>query len=347
MAPLVEETEQGLYCRRGGFHIDPWQGVERAVITHAHSDHARWGSRHYLCAESGQHVLRARLGEDISLQTLAYGEKIVIGGVTVSLHPAGHVLGSAQVRIEANGDVWVITGDYKTQPDRTCEPFELVPCRTLVTESTFGLPIYRWRPQQEVMDQINRWWRENQERGWTSVLYAYALGKAQRLLGGIDPTIGPILLHGSIPKLNAAYAAAGIQLPPAQHATAELAREHQGRALLIAPPSAAGTPWLKKFAPYSDAMASGWMQIRGTRRRRAMDRGFVLSDHADWTGLLATISASGAERIGVTHGYAGVMARWLQEQDHEAWVLHTHFTGELEQEAAEMTEAKDVGETSE
>jgi len=286
-----------------------------------------------LSAEGGEAILRVRLGADISLQTLPYGEVIRIGDTSVSLHPAGHLLGSSQVRVEHRGEVWVASGDYKTTADRTCVPFEPMRCHTFITESTFGLPIYRWRPQEEIFAEINAWWRANQERGWTSVLLCYALGKAQRVLAGVDPGIGPILLHGTIPPLNAAYAAGGIELPRAEYATLELAKATRGRALLLAPPSAIASPWLKKFEPASLAMASGWMAIRGARRRRAMDRGFVLSDHADWPGLQEAIRATGAERVGVTHGYIAPMVRWLTEQGLEAFAVETRYEGEVEDAA--------------
>ena len=333
MLPLLHTTPNGLYCPPGDFYVDPWRPVERAVVTHGHGDHARRGCGHYLSAEGGEAILRVRLGADISLQTLPYGEVIRIGDTSVSLHPAGHLLGSSQVRVEHRGEVWVASGDYKTTADRTCVPFEPMRCHTFITESTFGLPIYRWRPQEEIFAEINAWWRANQERGWTSVLLCYALGKAQRVLAGVDPGIGPILLHGTIPPLNAAYAAGGIELPRAEYATLELAKATRGRALLLAPPSAIASPWLKKFEPASLAMASGWMAIRGARRRRAMDRGFVLSDHADWPGLQEAIRATGAERVGVTHGYIAPMVRWLTEQGLEAFAVETRYEGEVEDAA--------------
>lgn len=329
MKPVLTMTEKGLYCPAGDFHIDPWGGVDRAVITHGHADHARWGSAVYVCAPTCRPILERRLS-GARIETMPFGEVRDVGGVRVSLHPAGHLLGSAQVRVEHRGEVWVVSGDYKTAPDRTCEPFEPIKCHTFITESTFGLPIYRWPEQESVYTEINEWWRRNQERGWTSVLFVYALGKAQRLLGGIDASIGPILLHGTIPPLNEAYARGGISLPHAEHATAENAKATKGRALVMAPPSALGTPWLKKFQPVSLAMASGWMQIRGTRRRRSMDRGFVLSDHADWPGLLGAIEATGAERIGVTHGYTRQMVRWLRSQGRDAFELQTRFEGEVD-----------------
>ena len=252
----------------------------------------------------------------------------------MSLHPAGHILGSAQVRVEHGGEVWVVTGDYKTEADPTCTGFEPLRCHTLVTECTFGLPVYRWRPQEEIFAEIDAWWRANQEAGRTSVLFAYALGKAQRLMAGVAASIGPILLHGAMWRFTQAYRAAGVTLPPAQWADNRSIREAKGRALVLAPPSAAGSPWMRRFDPSSTAFASGWMQLRGARRRRALDRGFAISDHADWDGLLATVRASGAERVWATHGYTAVLARWLREQGLDAQAIATRWEGEVDEPVA-------------
>lgn len=337
MDDLVIQTPQGLYCPAGGFHIDPWRPVARALITHAHADHARPGHGHYLAAASGEHVLRARLGS-IALQTLAYGERITLNGVAVSLHPAGHVLGSAQVRLEHAGRVWVVSGDYKLGPDATCAPFEPVRCDVFITESTFGLPVYRWSPQAEVFAQIDAWWEANAAAGRASVLFCYAFGKAQRILAGVDANIGPIVVHGAVEPLNAAYRASGIVLPPTMRVSDVTDKALFKRALVLAPPSAAGSPWMKRFGDYSDAFASGWMQLRGARRRRALDRGFVLSDHADWPGLQQAIAATGAQRVIVTHGQVPVMVRWLREQGLQAEAFETEF-GDEREDAAEMAVA--------
>jgi putative mRNA 3-end processing factor len=324
--PLITLTAAGLYCAAGDFHVDPWQPVQRAVITHAHGDHAHPGHARYLASAHSEHVLRARLG-DIQLQGLRYGETRTLGEARVSLHPAGHVLGSAQVRIEARGQVCVVSGDYKLAPDPTCEPFEPVACDTFVTESTFGLPIYRWRPVGEIVTEVNGWWNENAARGRPSVLFAYAFGKAQRILAHVDTTIGPIFCHGAVEVLNAAYRASGVALPVTRPAT-EATKAELARALIVGPPSAQSTPWLKRFGDYSDAFASGWMQLRGARRRRSVDRGIVLSDHADWPGLTGAIAASGARTVYVTHGYSAPLARWLSERGIEAQTLETEFEGE-------------------
>ena len=335
---LLERRAEGLYCAAGDFFVDPWRPVPRAVITHAHADHARTGHGGYLAAAPAEGVLRSRLG-DIRLTTVEYGETVESNGVRVSLHPAGHVLGSAQVRIEHRGEVWVVSGDYKVEPDPTCAPFEPVRCHTFVTESTFGLPIYRWTPSAEVFADVDAWWRANADAGRASVMFCYAFGKAQRVLAGVDPSIGPIVCHGAVEPLNRAYRAAGVALPPTRPVSEVADRAELRRALVLAPPSAGGTTWIRRFPEPSDAFASGWMAVRGARRRRAVDRGFVLSDHADWPGLQAAIGASGADRVFVTHGYVPVMVRWLREQGLDAQSFETEYGGE---EGAAQTEAGDA-----
>ena len=342
MTDLVIQRKEGLYCPPGDFYIDPWRAVDRAVITHAHADHARTGHAHYLATAAAQGVLRQRLGS-ISLQTLAYGERINHHGVTVSLHPAGHVLGSAQVRLEHGGQVWVASGDYKLTahggtPDPTCEPFEPVRCDTFITESTFGMPIYRWRPDIEIFTAINAWWQANSAAGRASVLMCYSFGKAQRVLAGVDASIGPVVVHSAVQPLNAAYRAAGVALPETRLVTEVTDKGDLKRALVLCPPSAASGPWLKNFAdsshPASHAFASGWMQLRGARRRGGYDQGFVLSDHADWPGLMAAIAATGAPRVIVTHGSVPVMVRYLAEQGLQAGAFETEYGDEAGNDAA-------------
>ncbi|HYE61961.1 MAG TPA: ligase-associated DNA damage response exonuclease [Phycisphaerales bacterium] len=330
--PLIQSTAHGLYCEEGGFHIDPWAPVERAVITHAHADHARPGSRAYLCARECEGVLRLRLGESTPITAIDYGETVQQGGVKVSLHPAGHILGSAQVRVEsATGETWVVSGDYKVEPDPTCRAFEVVKCHTLITESTFGLPIYRWPSQADVIADINAWWRSNAAEGRTSLVFAWPLGKAQRVLAGLDPSIGPIGAHGSIWRLNRAYLAAGVHLPDTQRATGDDAKRLQGVGLVVAPPSTSATTWLRRLAGpegVSTAFVSGWMRVRGARRRRNVDRGFVLSDHCDWPGLMWAVRETGAQHVGVTHGFAEQVARWLAEQGLQTFVVASRYEGE-------------------
>jgi putative mRNA 3-end processing factor len=335
MNEIVENTPSGLYCREGDFYIDPWLPVQRAVITHAHADHARRGSGAYLTCAAGAPLLKARLGDQIRLQAPAYGEKLSLGRVQISLHPAGHILGSSQVRIELGGRVCVVSGDYKMEDDPTCEPMEPLPCHQFITESTFGLPIFRFPSQQQVLTDIGSWWQSNRESGRTSVLFAYALGKAQRVIAGLDPSIGPILTHGAVEKINACCRQSGVRLPATRPVGSVEDKKGFRGAIVIAPPSADHPAWLRKFADPSRAVASGWMQIRGNRRRRSLDRGFVLSDHSDWRGLNRAIAATGAETVGVTHGYAAELVRWLTEIGLQAFDMTTSFGGEIDTESDE------------
>lgn len=331
ISPLICPTKNGLFCAAGNFYIDPWRKVDRALVTHGHSDHARHGMGAYLTAAPGVGVVRERVGKAAAVEGIPFGERRRIGDVTVSFHPAGHLLGSGQIRVAHRGEVWVVTGDYKTAPDVSCEAFEPVRCHTLITEATFGLPVYRWPEPTEVFRQINQWWQDNQAEGRTSVLFAYALGKAQRVLCGLDPSIGPIGVHGAVDRLNPHYRAAGRPLPETIPANAETKPLLQGRGLIVAPGSAQNTPWIRRFAPYSLAFASGWMAVRGKRRRRALDRGFLISDHVDWRGILETVDASGASTVGVTHGYADALVRWLREERSlQAYEVTTQFGGEAE-----------------
>lgn len=313
-ATLVLSTD-GLYCPAGRFHIDPWRPVRHALITHAHADHARRGSELYECAAPGLGVLAHRMQAGADIRGRGYGQPFTLGDATVSFHPAGHLLGSAQVRVEVGGHVTVVTGDYKTELDPTCDQFTPVACDELITECTFGLPIYRWPDPRGVMEEVNAWWRECAGRGRSAVVFAYALGKAQRVLAGLDASIGPILMHGAVSALTDVYRRAGVTLPPAEYADADRISQARrgGGVLVIAPPSTQGTAWLRKFGATETAMASGWMRVRGRRRFRPVDRGFVLSDHVDWPALLETVRRTGATRIGYTHGYTAEMARYTRE----------------------------------
>ncbi len=328
---LVTLTDCGLFCQEGDFYIDPWRPVKRALITHAHSDHARQGSDSYLTAASGERLLRSRLGAIASIQTVPYGETLQMKSVKVSLHPAGHILGSAQVRIEHKGEIWVVSGDYKIQSDSTCDAFEAIPCHTFLTESTFALPIYRWQDPAKLFSEVNLWWQKCKENGKTALLFGYSLGKCQRLLAGVDTSIGPIYTHGAVENLNQCYRQSGVALP----ATRWLGSLPKGTkfagALVLAPPSASSTPWTRQLGATSTAFASGWMRIRGTRRRRAIDRGFVISDHVDWPGLNETIKETGANRIIATHGYSSELVRWLKQKGINAETMTTKFDDQLEE----------------
>ncbi|MEM7441591.1 MAG: ligase-associated DNA damage response exonuclease [Pseudomonadota bacterium] len=324
---VLKFTDDGIYCPAGDFYIDPWRPVDRALITHGHSDHARWGMRRYLATEAAAPVIRHRLG-DIVLETVRYGEARQIGDARVSFHPAGHVPGSAQIRVEVAGQVWVASGDYKIVDDGMSEPFEPVACHAFISECTFGLPVFTWTPQTELIRQMNEWWAANRSDGKVSILGAYSLGKAQRLLSYLDASTGPILTHGAIENTNAVLRGQGIALPDTVHVTADVNVKDSPGAMVLAPPSALGSTWARKFGPTSTAFASGWMALRGVRRRRAADRGFVVSDHADWQGLNTAIKETRAERIFVTHGYTGPFRKWLEEQGYDAHVVSTEYDGE-------------------
>ncbi len=328
---LLEINECGIYCPQADVYIDPWKPVDSAIITHAHSDHARPGSRKYMAHEDSEAILKLRLGQDIQLETTDYYTPHTINSVRISFHPAGHITGSAQIRLEYKGEIWVVSGDYKTEGDSTCAPFEPVRCHTFITESTFGLPVFKWQPQEEVFREVNKWWKENAAMGKTSILCGYALGKAQRILASVDPEIGKIFVHGAVANVNAALQQNGLKLPPVTYAGPDIPRKEYPGSLVVAPPSALNTSWMRKFSPYSTAMASGWMNTRGTRRRRAVDKGFVLSDHADWQGLNQAVKETGCERVLVTHGYTAVFSRWLQEQGLNAQEVQTLYNEELEE----------------
>ena len=323
--PLVVTTGRGLYCPQGDFYIDPWQPVQTALITHAHGDHLRPGSARYILARPGAGIAAHRLPGEPQLTAVGYGARLAVGGVTISLHPAGHILGSAQVRIEHGGEVWVVSGDYKRQSDPTCAPFELVPCDVFVSEATFALPVYRWPPAAAVAAEIAKWWRINRERGLASVLYCYALGKAQRILAELA-VLGsdPVHLHGAMVGLTQLYRDADVALAPTLPATTERKQDYRG-ALILAPPSAAGSAWLRRFGEHSSGFCSGWMRVRGERRRRGYDRGFVISDHADWPALTATCRETGARRVLLTHGHSEALQRYLTEQGLAAQALKTAF----------------------
>jgi len=345
---LIEFTPKGMYCAQGDFYIDPWRAVERALITHAHGDHARYGHKYYLSHHDSIPIMKARLGFNL-YDGVAYGETRVINGVKVSFHPAGHIIGSAQIRLEYKGQVWVASGDYKTEFDGISPAFETVKCHVFITESTFGLPVYNWNPQQEIFDDMNAWWQHNKERGIATVIMAYSLGKAQRILHNIDKGIGPVYLHGAIHNMNQAIRSSGYDLPNFPKVDASMKKEHFRQALIIAPPGATGTSWFKRFLPYSVGVASGWMAVRGTKHRQAADKGFALSDHADWPGLNAAIKATGAEKVIVTHGYTAVFSKWLCENGYDSRTVETQFVGEgpdiseEETDTPENIEIQDLG----
>ena len=336
MTDLLHTTERGLYCEAGDFYVDPWLPVDRALITHAHGDHARWGSRSYVCSAESERVLRTRLF-NANISTRPWCEKFTVNGVSVTFFPAGHILGSAQIRVEHKGETWVVSGDYKTEPDPTCTPFEPVRCDVFVTESTFGLPIYRWSKQSETFEEIAQWWRRNKEAGRASIIFAYALGKAQRILAGLkDVAEGAFYTHGAVERLNRDYRDGGIELPPTTYAASVPKGHDWTGAMIIAPPSAAGSTWLRRFGGSSTSFASGWMRVRGARRRRSVDRGFVVSDHVDWPALMDAIDATGAQRVLVTHGYRDPVVRALREKGLAAEAIASQWEGEGDSEGEDI-----------
>ncbi|KIT16018.1 ligase-associated DNA damage response exonuclease [Jannaschia aquimarina] len=324
---VLEFTDDGIYCPAGDFHIDPWRPVARALITHGHADHSRPGHGAYLATHAALPVMRHRLGE-IRADGIGFGETRDVNGVTVSFHPAGHVPGSAQIRVEHKGEVWVVSGDYKTGADRLSEPWEPVSCHAFITECTFGLPVFKWREDAELEADLNAWWAANAAEDRFSVIGAYALGKAQRVMTMVDASIGPILTHGAVENTNAVLRAQGVALPDTVRVTPETDLKAHAGALVVAPPSALAGGWIRKFGQASTGIASGWMALRGVRRRRSADRGFVISDHADWPGLNDAIRATGASRIFATHGYTAAFHRWLREEGYDAHVVSTEYEGE-------------------
>lgn len=344
---LIEFSNKGLYCPAGKFYIDPFKPVEKALITHAHGDHARWGMRSYLSHYDSIPIMKVRLGEHNNYQGINYGEKLNINGVAVSFHPAGHIIGSAQIRLEYKGEVWVVSGDYKLENDGLSPTFEPVQCNTFITESTFGLPIYRWQPQSIIFNEINNWWRSNLDKGITSIILGYSLGKAQRILFNLDKSIGPVFLHGAIYNLNKVLIDAGHPLPDFLKFEPGIKKNSFTGAMIVAPPSAAGSPWMRKFQPYSMAVASGWMALRGAKRRKAADKGFILSDHADWPELNEAVKACGAERVFVTHGYTQTFATWLRSQGIEAYTVNSLYENQFGAEEANEAELTEVDEKPE
>jgi putative mRNA 3-end processing factor len=331
---LITFTKEGIYCPQGKFYIDPWLPVDHAIITHGHADHARWGNKHYLCHTFTEPILRLRIDANLSITTLGYNEPTFINGVKLSLHPAGHIIGSAQVRLEYEGYVAVISGDYKTEYDGISTAFEPVKCHAFVTESTFGLPIYNWVPQTELFDDIKTWIAGNQAQDKTSVFMAYSLGKAQRLMKGLEGT-ARIFVHNSINNLNKAIESCGIPLPITERVTMETPKAETQKNIVILPPALLGTNLIKKLPNAAVAICSGWMQVRGSRRWQAADAGFAVSDHADWGGLLTAIKATGAEKVYVTHGSTATFSKYLNEIGIESAEVSTQYGKEDDEEIAE------------
>ena len=335
---LITFTDNGLYCEQGGFHIDPWRPVDAAVTTHAHSDHARAGSRAYLCHRSSRAILRARLGEH-AYQTVEWDEPVTRNGVRISLHPAGHIIGSSQVRVEYKGEVWVVSGDYKTEDDGISGAFEPVRCQTFVTESTFGLPVYRWKPQAMLLEEMREWVRHNRSQGISSVFQAYSLGKAQRLIEAFREFEGSLFAHGAVLNMQSALNSDGWDFPLVERMNTDVQLERRKGCVFITPAPVENSRVRKMIGPYRTAVCSGWMQIRGNKRRGAADAGFALSDHADWDGLLSAVRATGAERVFATHGFQSAFSRYLREKGIDAHEVQTAYGGEETEDGDEEVAA--------
>jgi putative mRNA 3-end processing factor len=334
--PLLVFNDKGIYCEAADVYLDPWKPVKKAIISHGHADHSRWGHQQYITHHSNVAIIKHRLG-DITVAGKEWNETFTINGVKFSLHPAGHIIGSSQIRVEYKGEVWVFTGDYKTEDDGLAVPYEVVKCHTFITECTFGLPAFKWVPQDQVFNDINTWWQQNREEGKTSVLFGYSLGKAQRILKHLDTSIGQIYTHGAVENMTEVIRSIA-DLPPTHKITRDTKKEEIKGNIVIAPPSAHGSTWIKKMVPYVTASASGWMTFRGARRRRAIDKGFVLSDHCDWQGLLTSIKTTGAEKIICTHGYTDIFSRFLAEQGYDARTEQTQYEEENAEEVSKEKE---------
>lgn len=331
--PLLQFTDKGIYCSAAKVYLDPWKPVDKAIITHGHADHSRFGHKSYITHHRNVPIIKHRLGP-INASGVEWGETFIINNVKFSLHPAGHIIGSSQVKVEHQGEIWVFSGDYKTEDDGISTPYEVVKCNTFITECTFGLPAFKWTPQHEVMESINNWWLENQAEGKTSILFGYSLGKAQRLLKFLNPEIGKIYTHGAIENMTEVLRPF-VNFPETNLITKETKKQDLLGNIVLAPPNTHGSTWIKKMVPYVTGAASGWMTFRGARRRRAIDKGFVLSDHCDWTGLLESINATGAEKVICTHGYAEIFSRYLREQGYDARTEETQYGEEETTESEE------------
>ncbi|MHA7865411.1 ligase-associated DNA damage response exonuclease [Flagellimonas marinaquae] len=338
--PLLQFTPKGIYCEQADVYLDPWKPVNKAIISHGHADHSRWGHQQYITHHKNIPIVQHRLG-DVNISGKDWGETFTINNVKFSLHPAGHIVGSSQIRVEHKSEVWVFTGDYKIEDDGLTTPFELVKCHTFITECTFGLPAFQWRPQKEVFNDINQWWAQNKSEGKTSVLFGYSLGKAQRLLKHLDTSIGKIYTHGAVENMTEVLRPL-VDLPSTHLITKDTKKDELLGNIVVAPPSAHGSTWIRKMVPYVTATASGWMAFRGARRRRAIDKGFVLSDHCDWSGLLKTVEATGAEKIICTHGYTDIFSKYLQELGYDARTEATQYEGELSEDNTTEQEKSEV-----
>ncbi|MDB2385654.1 ligase-associated DNA damage response exonuclease [Polaribacter sp.] len=324
---FIKFTKKGIYCIPGKFYLDPWFPVDYAVISHGHADHARWGNKHYLCHNDSKAILKHRIGKDISIESLGFNEPKKINEVEVRFFPAGHIIGSAQIRLEYKGYVIVFTGDFKTQPDFISTPYEPVKCHEFITESTFGLPIYKWKDEVDLKRELQNWVYQNQQNNRTSVFIGYSLGKAQRIMKLLEDT-DQLFVHSAIHNNNNAIQSSGIQIPESSLLEFEFKKTDIQNKIVILPPALLGSRLLKKIPNASTAICSGWMQIRGNRRWKGVDAGFAVSDHADWDGLLEAVKASEAQKVYVTHGSQATFSKYLNEIGIESEEVKTEYGDE-------------------
>ncbi len=332
---FIKFTKKGIYCIPGKFYLDPWYPVDYAIISHGHADHSRWGNKHYLCHQDSKNILLHRLGKDISIETLNYNQIKTINGVKVSFFPAGHIIGSVQIKLEYKGKVVVFSGDYKTNADFITTPFEPVKCHEFITESTFGLPIYSWKTEAELQSQLQQWIANNQRQNKTSVFFGYSLGKAQRIMSLVDG-VDEVYVHSAINNLNQAISKSGIVLPKSKLITSDFNKKDIQNKIVILPPALLGSKLLKKIPNAATAICSGWMQIRGNRRWKGVDAGFAVSDHADWNGLLSAVKATEAEKVYVTHGSQAVFSKYLNETGIESQEVVTEYGTEDNEDAKDQ-----------
>ena len=311
---LILQKSQGLYCEPANVWIDPYKPVEKAIITHAHSDHFTNGCREYICSIETGLLLRKRFGNNINLKTFDYDKNFFINGINFSLHPSGHILGSSQIKINAGSEVWLITGDLKRQKDKTCRSYKKLKTDFLICESTFALPIFNWESTQKIIDNITKWVFQNEDS--TSILFCYSLGKAQRLLSElITQNLKNIYVHKSINNMNIIYKKLGIELEEAKLFNNDIEINNIKNSLLLLPPSLNNRNFLKKFNRVQTGFASGWMSIRALKKRSGYDKGFTISDHADWKGLIKTIRESEAKRVFLNHGEGEYLANFLRDKE--------------------------------
>ena len=308
---LIKYTSSGLYCELADLWIDPNKPVKRAIITHAHMDHFTFGCEEYISTYETAIILKERIGKGINIKTYDFCEDFKINGINFSLHPSGHILGSSQIKLTLADEKWLITGDFKRQRDETCKEYEKVKTDFIISESTFGLPIFKWDEPQNTATDITKWVNSSQEK--TSILFCYSLGKAQRLLNEISKTNfkNKIYTHSTIHKMNNCYKKLGVEVIDTRKFDQKKNNEDLKGSLILLPPSLNKNSFIKNFKEIQTGFASGWMSIRARRKRSGYDKGFAISDHADWEAILNTIKESKAKNVFFHHGDSEALNRYL------------------------------------